>query len=33
VKLFGEGVDASLELVDSVVTTTGVIMATYRPRS
>ncbi|SRR6476661_6092669 len=32
VRLFGEGSDADLELVDSVTTTTGVIIATYRSR-
>ena len=32
-RLFGEGAHAALRLVDSVTTTTGVVMATYeRPR-
>jgi dihydrofolate reductase len=30
-RLFPEGVHAALRLVDSVTTTTGVIIATYRP--
>jgi dihydrofolate reductase len=32
VRLFGDESDAALELVDSVTTTTGVIIATYRSR-
>jgi dihydrofolate reductase len=32
-RLFGDGATARLRLVDSVTTTTGVIIATYRPAS